>query len=82
MSPEIRPKETTVKEAIEIGRQIAQSIKNAGPYPDEGIKTVTRVVCRELCRAGYNEKQLFAMANTIIDCIIQDSKDRIRNQTG
>jgi hypothetical protein len=62
------------RDALEIGKTIVEGIKKAGPNPGEGIKIVIKVVYRELRKANYTQEQLMSIANTILDCVIEEYK--------
>ena len=64
----------TARDAIELSKMIVAAIQKAGT-PVEGIQIVTKIVYRELRKAGYASEQLLEIANTILDCVILETKE-------
>lgn len=73
--------ELTPREAVGLGKLIAEAIRGAGPYPVVGIKVITKIVYKELREAGYDETQLIVIANTILGCVLEEiTKRNLENQ--
>jgi len=68
--------ELSTRDAVEIGKKLAEAIQNSSPYLKEGIKIVTRIVYRELRKAGYEKNDLMHLATAILECVVEEMKER------
>lgn len=71
---EVEKAASELREVVELGQQIAAAIKKTSPYPEEGIKTVVRIVYRELRRAGFTSMQVLKISNVIMQCVTDEMK--------
>jgi hypothetical protein len=57
----------TLREVKMFAEGLAEMIRKASPYQQEGIKLVTKMVAKELLESGFSPPQLIQISSTILE---------------